>query len=212
MKFVNRLTSNQVESFLKQHGIIASITWNPNTYCAHIGNSNNTASIIRFSDKQIYADRSFELSSYDWQVYLRSVFGNRYMRFLKKKDFHTKMMSELSIDDILELLKFNNIYDFRECEPLIKGTRRFKCKYEYDGPHHDIVIAPYFSFGNIKHYGISEEEFESFMIGKFSNFYIAYCLEMRFRQLIKQAKELSKSQKSHLKTLKEKDLCHIIIM
>lgn len=179
--FCERLTQKDIELFCRQNGYYGEVILYPEDKIIQLGKlSSYMYCKIIFSDKAIHTRRGItELQSGDWQVFMRQLFGDEYMDFLKLKDIPNNFVDKISIDDLLEIVPFYKPYLIEECTALQKGTRRFKVRPTMDAYVFEVVIGPRFTDGNITHFGASKKRFEDFMHERFGDEYSKWLLKMQ---------------------------------
>lgn len=176
--FFNRLTKEQVEGFIKRRGIIADVEWLPKTgeiILYHGADKKKT--ILSVTDKKITAPHEiFDIFDGDWQVFMRSIFGDEYMKAIGLKDVENEFVDKLKTsEDILYLVPFTCLYHFEPRESVQKGTKRFIIRKEFDGYKEELIVGPLHSIGTVRFYGVNEHDFHKRMHVIFGEDYDKWC-------------------------------------
>lgn len=185
--FIGRLTDEQIADFFSSHGVefgrIEKHEQDYNRLSIVLFQSNESSLHYVISDSGIIdcnIDGTKEFSSEEWKIFMRSIFGYKYIMFLGYEDFLNDFIDKLTIDDVKKIFNFNSpiqIESIYEVDALLKGTRRFKIipSNTKSGNKIEFILKPYMTYG-FEYFSPKSPEgkFLKFMTKKFGSAYIEY--------------------------------------
>lgn len=203
LKFANRLSPKQIESFITSNGfLVHGLTLVQTPQGTMKGNFDVASykfefvfSDIFFRLKNIlykydvvkkFEEYEADISSEDWQCFMRECFGLEYTesyfstpRFDYNLDasMDEAYLSKITIEDICSLLgdKVTLVSCIKEVKSFDANKRRFKF---YNGTEtREVTISFFYDDSSIKKY-ISEEKFLRFMFDKFGDEFSKYYNEV----------------------------------
>lgn len=154
--WMNKLNKEQIENFFRLQGLeFDSCEMHPildDRMMIELVKTNGSKQhyeIFHDGISDLNIGSNIQITSEDWKVFMRDIFGDEYIYSLGCKDDENSFIEKLTQEDILKIIGFeypSSIESVIEVKALLKGTRRFK--FISNKRSYEFIITPYLYHSN----------------------------------------------------------------